>query len=299
MSYEYSIYSNCSLSEYAPPPTEIEIHPNSAAAQLGYTAEDMVEILVDQERWYREEYLPELEAETQHWQQQHSNNTQSPPAPTTHIEAEQEVYESHRIADECPIAATSHDDDDGTFEREDSPATWYQPPTTILDDARPLSPPLGYMHDVTHDTVSPHVECHNEFDNEAIYTGAEHDNVTLPAHDVIAADDTVGDWAGNVELELGFTVQSEYMEYNYPPAPSTAPWYTPHPPTTRYKPPWNCDTPPPHLVQTPPHPLHISMPPVPPPHTSPTSTMSPCRKPNQSRDHDMLGSQLCVRSFQS
>ena len=54
MSYGYdTLCDDYSHTKYALPLSEIEIHPDSAAAQLGYTLEDMVEILADQERWYK------------------------------------------------------------------------------------------------------------------------------------------------------------------------------------------------------------------------------------------------------
>jgi hypothetical protein len=102
MSYGYnSPYNDYSHTEYALPLAKINIHPNSVAAQLVFTTETMVEMLANQERWYREEYLPELEAETKHQQEQHSNNTppsptpimqySPPPTPTTHLKPSNQV----------------------------------------------------------------------------------------------------------------------------------------------------------------------------------------------------------------
>jgi hypothetical protein len=56
MSYGYTIYNEYSPFENAQPPPELDIHPNSAAAQLRLAAKDLVEILADQEIWSREEY---------------------------------------------------------------------------------------------------------------------------------------------------------------------------------------------------------------------------------------------------
>ena len=43
------------------PPFELDIHPNSMAAQLGLTLEEVREVNEEQERWFREEYQQELE----------------------------------------------------------------------------------------------------------------------------------------------------------------------------------------------------------------------------------------------
>ena len=177
MSYRYDTpYNDYSHTKYALPPSKIKICPDSAAAQLGYTEEDMVEILADQERWYREEYQSELEAETQH-QQQHFNNTQSLPAPTTHLKPKLEVYKGHRIANEHPIAATSHDNDNSTFERGDSPAAWYQPTATILEDAQaPPSPPEHNVGTtmVDHDMHTASFEHHDQLNNRAAQAEPNH-----------------------------------------------------------------------------------------------------------------------------
>jgi len=131
----------------------------------------------------------------QHQEQEQQDEARWVPTPS--ISDFEPTPQAYGVPDEPPENATLLHDD-GPFDREDSPA-WYQPPTTIPDDARLLPPPLGYTHDTTHDTVNPHVECRDEFDDDAVRAGAEHDNVAPPARDVIAADDAVGGWAGNVE----------------------------------------------------------------------------------------------------
>ena len=253
ISYGYDTpYDNYSLTKYALPPSEIEIHPDSAAAQLGYTSEDMVE------RWYREEYLPELEAEIPHQQQQHSNNTQSPPAPTTHLEPERKVYEGYGIANEHPIATTSHDNDDGAFECEDSPATWYQPPTTTPEGARA---PREHDVGITMVDCNMHVASfkhYKELDNGATNTEPDHDTmIEQLARKVFASGNTDRNWAEEMEQEMGLATQGEYTPANYSPTtapPPPAPLHPPPPPTLSYmpprpyykpyrawlKPPWNC-----------------------------------------------------------
>jgi len=69
--------------QYEHPPTECAqphadpyfVHPNSAAAQLGLTPEEIREVVDEQERWFREEYQQELEEDrawvsTEHQEQQ-------------------------------------------------------------------------------------------------------------------------------------------------------------------------------------------------------------------------------------
>jgi hypothetical protein len=55
---------------------DIAVHPNSAAAQLGLTAEEIAEVLEDQEQWMREEEEQKNKAEV------HT----STPAHTTYLE---------------------------------------------------------------------------------------------------------------------------------------------------------------------------------------------------------------------
>jgi hypothetical protein len=54
MSYAYNTYDNYPPYEYAQPPPELDVHPNSAAAQLGLTPEELREVAEEQERWDRE-----------------------------------------------------------------------------------------------------------------------------------------------------------------------------------------------------------------------------------------------------
>jgi hypothetical protein len=201
MSYGYDTYYP--PTEYAQPQADpYFVHPNSAAAQLGLTPEEVKEVVEEQERWFREEYQQELvdraRESTEH-QEQHQDEARWVPTPS--ISDSEPTPQAYGVPDESPEDTTSPYDN-SPFERGDSPATWYQPPTTIPDDGRPLPPPLGYTHNTTQDPMSPHVECHDKFGDDAIHAGAEHDNVAPPARDAVVADDAVGDWAGNVEEEM-------------------------------------------------------------------------------------------------
>jgi hypothetical protein len=54
MLYGYNTYDNYPPYKYAQPPPELDVHPNSAAAQLGLTPEELREVAEEQERWDRE-----------------------------------------------------------------------------------------------------------------------------------------------------------------------------------------------------------------------------------------------------
>ena len=138
----------------------------------------------------------------------------------------------------------SHDDDDGAFERGDSPAAWYQPPTTILEDARAPPSPLEHDMDTTmadHDTHTASFEHHEELDNRATQAEPDHYTVIEPLTDELAIlDDGCGDWANEVEEAMGYTLQGEYTPANYSPTPAPpppAPVHPPPPPTLPYTPP--------------------------------------------------------------
>ena len=86
MSYEYDAYYP--PTEYAQPHADpYSAHPNSAAALLGLTPEEIREVVEEQERWFREEYQQELEADrsrtsTEHQEhQQHQDEARWVPTP--------------------------------------------------------------------------------------------------------------------------------------------------------------------------------------------------------------------------
>jgi hypothetical protein len=109
--------------------------------------------------------------------------------------------------------------------------------------------------------------------------GHEHDNMP----ELTIADNGHVDWATEMEETMDLTIEGKYIPANYPPTPSFAPW---HPPKSKSAPPQTHYTPP-HVWYNPPtHLQHISTPPVPPLHPSPTCTMFLFQKPNVSCDHD-------------
>jgi hypothetical protein len=78
MSYRYStLYDDYSQTEYAQPHTDpYFVHPNSMAAQLGLTPEEIREAVDEQERWFREEYQQELEEDRARMSAQHQEQEQ-------------------------------------------------------------------------------------------------------------------------------------------------------------------------------------------------------------------------------
>ena len=89
MSYEPKWRYEHPPMEYAQPHADpYFVHPNSAAAQLGLTPEEIREVVEEQERWFREEYQQELEEDrawvsTEHQeQQQHQDEVRWIPTPS-------------------------------------------------------------------------------------------------------------------------------------------------------------------------------------------------------------------------
>jgi len=168
------------------------------------------------------------------------------PTPTTYLARETDVYEGYGMSDEPPVVATSHDDDDNPSNRGDVPPAWYQPqPPTCISDARPLLQPLDHDgHNATNDYNghAPSFEYTHEL--ECGTTSAEPGlhaigRLTL-AQELELLGQGCGDWATEVNEELGIRSLGEYVQTTYSPAPAPpppAPWYPPQPPTSDYPPP--------------------------------------------------------------
>jgi len=107
-------------------------------------------------------------------------------------------------------------------------------------DARTPPPPLGYTYGTTYDTAHDddvHVvlfEHRDEPDDGAVRAEPDHDVTEPLARELAFPGDSERDWAEEMEEEIGFSIQGEYIHSNYPPAPSPAPWHPPHPPTSDY-----------------------------------------------------------------
>jgi hypothetical protein len=280
MSYGYSApYEDYSPIEYAQPHTEpIHVHPESAAAQLGLTQEEIREVLEDQERWFREEYLPELEAETRYRQEQHSNNTQSPPPSTTHPEPEYDTDDGYNVPYEPPQVATSHDDGVSITSGGPIPAR-YQTPTPTADTQPPPSPVEYDVQSTMNDDDDTRVVSfeHDEFNGDA--TQAEPDRfamISLIMVDLVVPGAADWDWAAEMDEEMGLTRQGEYTPANYTP-PSLAPWYQPPPPTSDYVPP-RTHYRPPYARDRPPRTRYTSQRPPYRPHTRPQRVRYPPRE---------------------
>ena len=130
ISYRHNTpYNDYSLIEYAQSQSHnpnIFVHPNSAAAQLGLTQEEIREVLEDQERWMREEYMVEeqgMYAPTT--TTQHQQDSTPPPTPLiSHSELAPQAYSMPN----GPIDdATSSSYDNGWLDPEHAPSVLYQP----------------------------------------------------------------------------------------------------------------------------------------------------------------------------
>ena len=221
MSYGYDTYNNYSQIEYAQPHLDPDfVDPNSPAAQLGLTPEEIREVTEEQERWYREEYLPELEEDkarriTEHQeQQQHQNETRE--VPNTPISYSKPTPQAYEVPDE-PLEDTTSSCDESWLDPELAPQLLYQPRSPILIAWRPPSSPDYDTHDVA-DAYDEHaVAC--EGDRTAAnhqYDEPDHDGmikrITLG---LLTSDDVNRNWAEEVENTMGLTLQDEYLPTNY------------------------------------------------------------------------------------
>ena len=160
MSYRYDTYNNYSQIEYAQPHLNPNfIDPNSPVAQLELTPEEIREVAEEQERWYREEYLPELEEDkarrsTEYQeQQQHQNETRE--VPNTPILYSKPTLQAYEVPDE-PFEDTTSSCDDGWLDPELAPWLLCQPPSPILITQHPPLSPAHDMHDVA-DAYDEHI----------------------------------------------------------------------------------------------------------------------------------------------
>ena len=82
------------------------------------------------------------------------------------------------------------------------------------------------VHDMTNDVDTPVVflEHHNEFDKGVFRTAREADDIEPHACGLGIQGDTGGDWAEEVEHDVGYALKAEYIQYNYSPGPSPAPF---------------------------------------------------------------------------
>ena len=239
MSYEYDAYYP--PTEYAQPHADpYFVHPNSAAAQLGLTPEEIREVVEEKERWDRE-YQRELEEEerarvsTEHQEQQHHQD-ETRWVPTPPISNSDPTPQTYEVPDESPEDATSSYND-GPLDPELAPRVLYQQPTPIPDDAH-ATPQPEYGYDTT-DEYDEHVVPSNGFEpDDGASMEPEHDSaIGQLAHELVASGDMGRSWAE--EMEMGLELQGEYTVPNYPtpPALPPAPQHQPPPPITIYMPP--------------------------------------------------------------
>jgi hypothetical protein len=96
-------------------------------------------------------------------------------------------------------------------------------------DAQTPPPSLEYTHDTVYDDDDVPFEHHN-VDDGAVRAEPDRDAIEPLERELVFPEDTGVDWAEDLEEEMGSSIQGEYIHNNYPPAPSPASWYPPHPP---------------------------------------------------------------------
>ena len=240
MSYGYDAYYP--PTEYAQPHADpYFVHPNSAAAQLGLTPEEIRGVVEEQERWDRE-FQQELEEEerarvsAQHQRQEHHQD-ETRWVPTPSISDFDPTPQAYEVPDEPPEdAASSYDD--GLLDPERA-RLLYQPPTPIPSDTDPTPQPEYNGYDTT-DEYDEHVvpfdgcEPGDDANTEPEREGAIEQLVREP----VTSDDGMESWAEEME-NIGL-IQGEYTQPNYAPSsalPPPAPQHQPPPPITIYIPP--------------------------------------------------------------
>jgi hypothetical protein len=249
MSYGYSTpYDHYSPIEYAQPHPEPYpdhfVHPNSAAAQLGLTSEEIREVLEDQERWFREEYQQEPEEDrartsTEHQEQeQHQDEARWVPTPPIgDSEPTPQAYETSYDGSDDDTSPY----DDGPLDPELAPRLLHQPPTPIPDAQSPPPPLECDAHGTANtDDDDAYVALfeHDGFNGNPALAEPDCDAIEPLVHELVVSDDVIGSWAE--EMEMGLELQGEYSPANYfpnPSPPSPAPLHQPPPSITIYIPP--------------------------------------------------------------
>jgi hypothetical protein len=144
-------------------------------------------------------------------------------------------------------------------------------------------PPLEYTYGTAHNTVHDNnaygvpSEHHDEPDDGAIRAEPDHDAIEPLTDELVFPRDLEGDWAEDMNEEMGYNLQGEYRPATYspsPPPPSPTPWYPPLPPTTRHRRPRTNYTPN-HAWYNPPCTPYMPRRPLSCPYTHPRRTQRP------------------------
>ena len=195
------------------------ISPNSAAAHLGLTSAEMAPILQEQRELMRDEYaqpppisaLPII----------HPGSTAArlgvTPEEMEEILADQEEW--MREEEEQEERAGGY-----TWAEE----TQQQQQGRDNTDTRTLPPPLKYTHNMAHDDDDDNVHVvpfkhHDEPNDSTVRAEPDHDVFEPLARELVVPRDAEGDWAEELDEEMGLNIQGEYMPASYPPAPSPTP----------------------------------------------------------------------------
>ena len=108
-------------------------------------------------------------------------------------------------------------------------------------DKRAPPMPLKYTYSTAHDTAHDDdaygilFEHHDEPNDGTVCAEPDRNAIEPLERKLNIPGHTEVDWAEELDEEMGFNIQGEYMPASYPPAPSPTPWYPPPPPTTRHR----------------------------------------------------------------
>ena len=174
------------------------------------------------------------------------------PSPTAHPTLEQDTYDGYGIADEPTTVATSNDHKGHNASNHGvSPPAWHHHLPSISNVEPPTHlPPKLDIYAMASDLnlhTTPSGYCDN--DNEGIAHMEPNHDIAIEwlAHELFALGNTGGNWAEEMEQEMGLATQGGYTPANYSPTPAPpppTPLHPPLPPTLSYMPPQTSYMPP-------------------------------------------------------
>src|ERR1700722_17937273 len=202
------------FSYYSPPQTTLSthIHPDSVAAQLGLTPEELTPILQDQQHEYQQEEL-EYEAAQPPLYFTHTIHPESTAAQLgLSMEEMEEVLEDQR-----EWMRQEEEEEQRYWEARHTTAGTPNQQDHHNDDTRPPPPPIEYdAHNTTNNEDDIFVSSfdHDEFDDGTISAEPDRDTIELVVPGISGMD-----WAAEVEETMGLDTQGEHTPAIYYPRP--------------------------------------------------------------------------------